>query len=114
MRSNNILLTVDFHPIANYPWFPAVVFEEDQEDVPQTVLQTRQFSTAQPGEGYVHLVRFFDDSESWYALYTLSQIKLLTVGHEFLSGISYPGVNCSFLAKTEVIEFAHLNLSLHN
>ena len=46
-----------------YPWWPAVIFEEDDEDVPKTVLKAKDPQKA--GDGQLQLVRFFDKRSSW-------------------------------------------------
>jgi len=61
-----------------YPWWPAVVFDERDKDVPKRVLQERRMelqsrrSNAPP----LHLVKFFDKQKSWQFL-DVAKLKLL-------------------------------------
>lgn len=48
----------------SYPWFPAVVFEDDDDEVPKHVVGGRRPAEAFYSPGPVHLVRFYDDT--WF------------------------------------------------
>jgi hypothetical protein len=52
------------NPLADtFPWWPAVIFEEDDEEIPRAVLQAKK--NARKGHGPLQLVRFFDKKLSW-------------------------------------------------
>ncbi|KAG9018262.1 nuA3 HAT complex component nto1 [Tulasnella sp. 427] len=62
---------------ASFPYFPAVVFEEDDVDqIPPNVLQDKQVYVEQFSEGPLTLVRFYDPSSSWGWI-PPSRLKLL-------------------------------------
>jgi hypothetical protein len=48
----------------SYPWWPAVVFEEDDAEVPPAVLAAKPTGKAKK---HATLVRFFDKRYSWCA-----------------------------------------------
>lgn len=60
---------------ATYPWWPAVVFEPDDPEVPIAVLSTRN-EIAQTVDSPLHLVRFFDTGKTWQ-WFELSKLRFL-------------------------------------
>ncbi|KAI0782807.1 hypothetical protein C8Q75DRAFT_786204 [Abortiporus biennis] len=55
--------TLVWAKINTYPWWPAVVFERDDPEVPKQVLKDEQ--KAQGKKGPIHLVRFYDTNSQW-------------------------------------------------
>ncbi|KAG6335068.1 hypothetical protein ID866_4028 [Astraeus odoratus] len=49
---------------STYPWWPAVVYEPDDERIPKTVKKTRDTVRRTEG-GPLHLVQFFDKASQW-------------------------------------------------
>ena len=65
----------------SFPWWPAVVFEEDDAQVPKAVL-----SRAHPTDGSVALVRFYEKNslKNWYDVPQLLEMygtQCLHAGH---------------------------------
>jgi len=58
-----------------YPWWPAVVFEEDDPEVPDSVYNAC-IAAQQKQKGVIHVVRFFDKASSWQCL-NADRVKLL-------------------------------------
>jgi hypothetical protein len=56
-------------PIESYPWWPAVVFEEDDDAVTEEVVAGRAAKWKDRCDknipGPLHVVRFFDKQHSW-------------------------------------------------
>lgn len=50
----------------SYPWWPAVIFEEDDPDVPGNILQGCR-EAREKRKMKLHILRFFDKNQSWYA-----------------------------------------------
>ncbi|PCH36434.1 hypothetical protein WOLCODRAFT_134245 [Wolfiporia cocos MD-104 SS10] len=52
---------------ATFPWWPAVIFETDDSGVPPRVLE-QYHETADRNIGPLHIIRFFDNQNSWQLL----------------------------------------------
>lgn len=65
------------HSPATYPWWPAVIFEPDDPEVPQAVLKTKN-DVIRTDDGPLHLVRFFDRGKTWYVSLILIRIPPMT------------------------------------
>ncbi|KAG8221082.1 hypothetical protein J3R82DRAFT_2599 [Butyriboletus roseoflavus] len=61
-----------------YPWWPAVVYEPDDERIPPVVKKQRD-TARRRGEGPVHLVQFFDKASQWQWIGTS---RLLMLGED--------------------------------
>ncbi|KAF8141451.1 hypothetical protein EV363DRAFT_1308129 [Boletus edulis] len=55
--------TLEGGTLGTYPWWPAVVYEPDDERIPPVV--KKQHDVRRKTEGPVHLVQFFDKSSQW-------------------------------------------------
>lgn len=51
--------------LAGFPWWPAVVFDYDDEVVPE--LLKAQWTRKELESEHLHIVRFFDEHDTWYA-----------------------------------------------
>ncbi|KAH0836797.1 hypothetical protein J3R83DRAFT_8562 [Lanmaoa asiatica] len=61
-----------------YPWWPAVIYEPDDERIPPVVKKQRDVAR-RTGEGPVHLVQFFDKASQWQWIGTS---RLLMLGED--------------------------------
>ncbi|KAH7890921.1 PHD-zinc-finger like domain-containing protein [Phlebopus sp. FC_14] len=61
-----------------YPWWPAVVYEPDDERIPSVVRKQRD-TTRKTGDGPLHLVQFFDKASQWQ---WIGASKLLLLGED--------------------------------
>ncbi|KIJ55279.1 hypothetical protein M422DRAFT_23890 [Sphaerobolus stellatus SS14] len=67
--------TLVWAKMESYPWWAAVVWEEDSKEVPPNVLKTKE-TTPRTEPGPLTLVQFYDKSKSWQWL-ELSNLRLL-------------------------------------
>ncbi|KAG8929874.1 nuA3 HAT complex component nto1 [Tulasnella sp. 418] len=70
--------TLVWAKMESYPWFPAVVFEDDDDSIPTAVLRGKQQAetNAKDEVGPFNIIQFFDTTNSWNWL-PPSKIKLL-------------------------------------
>ncbi|KAF9224082.1 hypothetical protein BS17DRAFT_780434 [Gyrodon lividus] len=61
-----------------YPWWPAVVYEPDDERIPLVVRKQRNIAR-KTGEGSVHLIQFFDKASQWQ---WIGASRLLLLGED--------------------------------
>ncbi|KIK79267.1 hypothetical protein PAXRUDRAFT_161733 [Paxillus rubicundulus Ve08.2h10] len=61
-----------------YPWWPAVVYEPDDERIPVAVRKQRDVAR-KVGEGPVHLIQFYDKASQWQWIGTS---RLLMLGED--------------------------------
>ncbi|KAF9454408.1 hypothetical protein P691DRAFT_770607 [Macrolepiota fuliginosa MF-IS2] len=59
----------------SYPWWPGVIFEDDDPDVPRNILQGCQ-EAREKRKMKLHILRFFDKNQSWQYL-PVDRLKLL-------------------------------------
>lgn len=57
-----------------YPWWPAVVVEPDDPAIPENVMKQGEI-VRQKRHGPVHLVQFYDKSQSWYLIFRQSEVN---------------------------------------
>ncbi|TRM58204.1 hypothetical protein BD626DRAFT_188366 [Schizophyllum amplum] len=69
--------TLVWAKIRTYPWWPAVVYENDQvDDIPRPVLATyKRKSKAYPNNRYF-IVRFFDQHKTWQVILPTQMVSL--------------------------------------
>ncbi|KAH9945753.1 PHD-zinc-finger like domain-containing protein [Amylocystis lapponica] len=69
-----------------FPWWPAVVFEPDDPEIPKGTLRALQIKEV---DGPLHLIRFYDKKETWNWL-GLDRLKMLGendgLDHEMMNG----------------------------
>ncbi|KAF9269421.1 hypothetical protein L218DRAFT_993471 [Marasmius fiardii PR-910] len=65
-----------------YPWWPAVIWEDDDPGVPQNIKAMKQKEQKKYKDKVVHIIQFFDKSHSWQAL-TLDKLRMLGENAEF-------------------------------
>ncbi|KAG7094890.1 hypothetical protein E1B28_005697 [Marasmius oreades] len=59
-----------------YPWWPAVIWEDDDPGVPGNIKVMKQAGQRKSKGKVVHVVQFFDKGHSWQAL-TLEKLRML-------------------------------------
>lgn len=76
LRDNEFLEggTLVWAKVESYPWWPAVVYEEDDTAVPQTLIDIKERMTTTSGP--MLLVQFWDAKRQWQWL-PLNRLKLL-------------------------------------
>lgn len=82
-----------------YPWWPAVVYEADDERIPPAVKKQRGMGR-RTGDGPVHLIQFFDKASQWYASCVCPSIIRTHVVPRIGNGLERVGSCC--LVKTMV------------
>lgn len=60
---------------STYPWWPAVIFEDDDLQIPPNILQLCQAERQKSNE-LIHILQFFDKSKSWQYL-GLDKLRML-------------------------------------
>lgn len=60
-------------PVGTYPWWPAVIFEDDDLQIPPNILQLCQAERQKSNE-LIHILQFFDKSKSWCVPSLLYQV----------------------------------------
>lgn len=73
---------------STYPWWPAVVYEPDDERIPKVVKKQRDLAR-RPENGPLHLVQFFDKASQWQWV-ELSKLLLLGENQELDSELLAP------------------------
>ena len=55
----------DFLRIDSYPWWPAVIYEDDDPQIPTNIVEICLAERKKLQEP-VHILQFFDKHKSWY------------------------------------------------
>ncbi|TCD61141.1 nuA3 HAT complex component nto1 [Steccherinum ochraceum] len=70
--------TLVWAKLQSWPWWPAVVYEDDDSDIPEKIHEQKQLDEVN-AQGRLYLVRFFDKKRHWQ---WLEHNKLLELGED--------------------------------
>jgi len=69
------VVDIDGDILESYPWWAAVVWEEDSSEIPLGVLNMKA-GVVRTEPGPLTLVQFYDKTKSWYVVQTLYFLDL--------------------------------------
>jgi hypothetical protein len=59
-----LIIDVDVKLSETFPWWPAVFYEDNHEDIPDGIVAQKEQLSSQ-GNGPWYIVRFYDKMNSW-------------------------------------------------